>query len=120
MFVLLLGVYAAACLFSGTIYQGLTARCDSRIADVIRYEVQRAQLIPYPQISHSKEGRLKLRLWLAERIERINLSFGVNVVTTPDVTQVQAGEHKIEAEIVFRNGVNRWIFLTDKKAVLLS
>ena len=50
MFVLLLGVYAAACLFSGVIYQGLTARCDSRIADVIRYEVQRAQLIPYPLI----------------------------------------------------------------------
>jgi hypothetical protein len=47
MFVLLLGVYAAACLFSGVIYQGLTARCDARIADVIRYEVQRAQLIPY-------------------------------------------------------------------------
>ncbi|MGA8656130.1 MAG: hypothetical protein WB586_08255 [Chthoniobacterales bacterium] len=49
-FVLLLGVYAAACLFSGVIYQGLTARCDARIADVIRYEVQRAQYIPYSLI----------------------------------------------------------------------
>jgi len=47
MVVLLLGVYAAACLFSGVIYQGLTARCDARIADVIRYEVQRALYIPY-------------------------------------------------------------------------
>jgi len=50
MFILLLGVYAAACLFSGVIYQGLTGRCDARIADVIRYEVQRAQYMPYSLI----------------------------------------------------------------------
>src|SRR5262249_9355991 len=50
MFVLLLGVYAAACLFSGVIYQGLTARCGARVADVIRYEVERAQYLPYRHI----------------------------------------------------------------------
>jgi hypothetical protein len=43
MFIHLLGVYAAACLFSGVIYEEPTARCHARIANVIRYEVQRAK-----------------------------------------------------------------------------
>jgi hypothetical protein len=33
----------------------------------------------------SREGRMKLRLFLAERIERINLSFDVNVITTAPI-----------------------------------
>jgi hypothetical protein len=71
----------------------------------------------YATDSHSKEGRLKLRLWLAERIERINLSFGANVITTaPSIKGIESGEHKAVAQIVLRNGADRWIFFTDDKA----
>jgi hypothetical protein len=75
----------------------------------------------YPVESHSKEGRLKLRLFLAERIERINLSFNVNVITdAPNIKGIEPGEYKIVAQIVFQNGANRWIFLNKDRAVLLS
>jgi hypothetical protein len=96
-FVLLLGVYAAACLFSGLIYQGLTARCDARIADVVRYEAQRALNIPYSLIPPGHTTEQPPVQYLYQPIEQggaVNQLFSVQVsrvyttILSPQSTQI--------------------------------
>ena len=86
MFILLLGVYAATCLFSGVIYQGLTARCDARITDVIRYEVQRAQYIPYSLIPDDTTEQPPVQ-YLYQHLNRAVESFHSLASTSPASTR---------------------------------
>jgi hypothetical protein len=58
----------------------------------------------YPVSRTSKEDRLKLRLYLAQRIQRIDLTFGKTVLTAGPVKNVQGGEGKIVAKLTFVNG----------------
>jgi hypothetical protein len=96
----------------------LEAQIASQISgSQILYQTEGTDI--YPVDSDSREGRLKLRLFLPERIERINLSFGASVITAPGVKDIEAGKQTV-AQIVFRNGANRWIFLNKDRAVLLS
>jgi hypothetical protein len=67
----------------------------------------------------SKEDRLKLRLYLAQRIQRIDLTFGATVLTAGPVKNVQGGEGKIVAKLTFVNGVAKWAFFEKDRAVLL-
>jgi DNA invertase Pin-like site-specific DNA recombinase len=67
----------------------------------------------------SKEDRLKLRLYLAQRVRRIDLTFGVTVLTAGPVKSVQAGEGKIVAKLKFVNGAVKWAFIDKDRAVLL-
>ena len=67
----------------------------------------------------SKEDRLKLRLYLAQRIQRIDLTFGATVLTAGPVKNVQGGEGKIVAKLTFVNDVVKWAFIVKDRAVLL-
>jgi hypothetical protein len=68
----------------------------------------------------SKEDRLKLRLYLAQRIQRIDLTFGATVLIAGPVKNVQGGEGKIVAKLTFLNGAVKWAFFDKDRAVLLS
>jgi hypothetical protein len=67
----------------------------------------------------SKEDRLKLRLFLAQRIQRIDLTFGATVLTAGPVKNIQGGEGKIVAKLTFVNDVVKWAFIDKDRAVLL-
>jgi hypothetical protein len=67
----------------------------------------------------SKEERLKLRLYLAQRIQRIDLTFGATVLTAGPVKNVQGGEGKIVAKLTLVNGAIKWAFIDKDQAVLL-
>ena len=67
----------------------------------------------------SKEDRLKLRLYLAQRIQRIDLTFGATVLTAGPVKNVQGGEGKIVAKLTFVNGAVKWAIIDKDRAVLL-
>jgi hypothetical protein len=68
----------------------------------------------------SKEDRLKLRLYLAQRIQRIDLTFGAMVLTAGPVKNIQGGEGKIVAKLTFVNGAVKWAFIDKDRAVLMS
>ena len=68
----------------------------------------------------SKEDRLKLRLYLAQRIQRIDLTFGATVLTAGPVKNVQGGEGKIVAKLTFVNGAVKWAVIDKDRAVLLA
>jgi hypothetical protein len=67
----------------------------------------------------SKEDRLKLRLYLAQRIQRIDLTFGATVLIAGPVKNVQGGEGKIVAKLTFVNDAVKWAFIDKDRAVLL-
>jgi hypothetical protein len=61
----------------------------------------------YPVDRNTKEGRLKLRSYLAQRIERIDITFGARIVTAGPVKDnpikgLEAGEGKIVAQTEIR------------------
>ena len=68
----------------------------------------------------SKEDRLKLRLYLAQRIQRIDLTFNATVLTAGPVKDVQAGEGRTVAKLTFTNGAVKWAIIDKDRAVLLS
>jgi len=74
----------------------------------------------FPVGRTSKEDRLKLRLYLAQRIQRIDLTFGATVLTAGPGKNVQRGEGKLVAKLTFVNGAVKWAFIDKDRAVLLS
>jgi hypothetical protein len=77
------------------------------------------ELISIASIKPQKEERLKLRLYLAQRIQRIDLTFGATVLTAGPVKNVQGGDGKIVAKITFTNGAVKWAFIDEDQAVLM-
>jgi len=73
----------------------------------------------FPVGRTSKEDRLKLRLYLAQRIQRIDLTFGATVLTAGPGKNVQRGEGKLVAKLTFVNGAVKWAFIDKDRAVLL-
>jgi DNA invertase Pin-like site-specific DNA recombinase len=73
----------------------------------------------YPVSRTSKEERLKLRLYLAQRIQRIDLTFGATILTAGPVKNVQGGEGKIVAKLTFVNGAVKLAIIDKDRAVLL-
>jgi len=73
----------------------------------------------FPVGRTSKEDRLKLRLYLAQRIQRIDLTFGATVLTAGPGKNVQRGEGKLVAKLTFVNGAVKWAFIDKGRAVLL-
>ena len=73
----------------------------------------------FPVGRTSKEDRLKLRLYLAQRIQRIDLTFGATVLTAGPVKKVQKEEGKLVAKLTFVNGAVKWAFIDKDRAVLL-
>ena len=67
----------------------------------------------------SKENRLKLRLYLAQRIQRIDLTFNATVLTGGPVKDVQAGEGRTVAKLTFISGAVKWAIIDKDRAVLL-
>jgi hypothetical protein len=67
----------------------------------------------------SKEDRLKLRLYLAQRIQRIDLTFNATVLTGGPVKDVQAGEGRTVAKLTFISGAVKWAIIDKDRAVLL-
>lgn len=68
----------------------------------------------------SREDRLKLRLYLAQRIQRIDLTFNATVLTAGPVKDVQAGERRTVAKLTFISGAVKWAIIDKDRAVLLS
>jgi hypothetical protein len=70
----------------------------------------------------SVEGRTKLRLFLAQRIERIDLHFNARVITSTSekIMGVRPGEGQIVARILFVNRATKWAIIDKDRAVLLS
>ena len=73
----------------------------------------------FPVGRTSKEDRLKLRLYLAQRIQRIDLTFGATVLTAGPGKNVQRGEGKLVAKLTFVNGAVKWAIIDKDRAVLL-
>jgi hypothetical protein len=78
----------------------------------------------YPVDRNTKEGRLKLRSYLAQRIERIDITFGARIFTAGPVKDnpikgLEAGEGKIVARLKFVNGAVKWAIIDKNRAVLL-
>ena len=73
----------------------------------------------FPVGRTSKEDRLKLRLYLAQRIQRIDLTFGATVLTAGPVKKVQKEEGKLVAKLTFVNGAVKWAIIDKDRAVLL-
>ena len=70
-------------------------------------------------VTGPRNPRLKLRLYLAQRIQRIDLTFGATVLTAGPVKNVQGGEGKIVAKLTFVNGAVKWAIIDKDRAVLL-
>jgi hypothetical protein len=58
--------------------------------------------------------------YLAQWIQRIDLTFGATVLTAGPVKNVQGGEGNIVAKLTFVNGAVKWAFIDKDRAVLLS
>jgi len=67
-----------------------------------------------------RESNIRLREELCRRIERIDITFGATVLTTPCVKDVQSGTGKIVAKLTFANGAVKWAIIDKDRAVLLS
>lgn len=71
---------------------------------------------------HSVEGRTKLRLFLSQRIERIDLTFKVEFLMAPDPNRVIAGirpgKGQTIAKVKFKNGTEKMAVFDGKKATL--
>ena len=67
-----------------------------------------------------RESNIRLREELRRRIERIDITFGATVLTTPGVKDVQSGTGKIVAKLTFASGAVKWAFIDKDRAVLLS
>jgi hypothetical protein len=83
-------------------------------------EVESEGIAIYSVNRTSKEDRLKLRLYLAQRIQRIDLTFGATVLTGGPVKNVQAGEGKIVAKLTFVNDAVKVAFIDKDRAVLMQ
>jgi DNA invertase Pin-like site-specific DNA recombinase len=70
----------------------------------------------------SNEVRLRLRAEIRKRISRIDLHFGVEIITTTGeaIANVQPGAAKAVARIQFVNGVTRTVIFQGKNKILLS
>ena len=70
------------------------------------------------------QSRTKLRLFLAQRIERIELTFRAEVLSLPDpnrhVAGIRPGEGHILAQVKFVNGAEKRVFIDGKKAAVLD
>ena len=66
-----------------------------------------------------RESNIRLREELRRRIERIDITFGATVLTTPCVKDVQSGTGKIVAKLTFANGAVKWAIIDKDRAVLL-
>jgi DNA invertase Pin-like site-specific DNA recombinase len=70
----------------------------------------------------SVEGRTKLRLFLAQRIERIEVTFRVEIITAPSQTVpgIESGKGRILIRIIFKNGAHKLAILNGKKLARLE
>jgi DNA invertase Pin-like site-specific DNA recombinase len=73
---------------------------------------------------HSDDGRNKLRLFLAQRIERIEITFKVTFLSAPDsnrtVANISPGEGQTLIRIIFKGGAERLAILKGKKLTALE
>ncbi len=71
---------------------------------------------------HSVEGRTKLRLFLSQRIERIDLTFKVEFLMAPDpncmIAGIRPGKGQTIARVKFKNGTEKMAVFDGKKATL--
>ena len=67
-----------------------------------------------------RESNMRLREELRRRLQRIDITFGATVLTTPGVKDIQPGTGKIVAKLTFVNGAVKWAFIDNDRAVLLS
>jgi hypothetical protein len=68
----------------------------------------------------TKEERLRIRYYLAQRIKRIDVTFNATVLTAGPVKNIEAGEGRIVIKITFINGAQKWAFLDKERAVLMA
>ena len=70
----------------------------------------------------SRESNVRLRDEIHKRIDRIDLTFGAEILT-PDnqtIANVTPGRKQVMAKITFANGATRWAVINNDQAVLLS
>jgi hypothetical protein len=70
----------------------------------------------------SNDVRLRLRTEIRKRVSRIDLRFGVEIITTTGeaIANVQPGTAKVVARIQFVNGVTRTVIFQGNNKILLS
>jgi hypothetical protein len=72
----------------------------------------------------TEEGRTKLRLFLAQRIERIEVNFNVEILSAPDpdrtVANISPGKGQTLIRIIFKGGAERLAVQNGKKLTALE